>query len=124
VFVLALYGDEERVQSEDICRDRGLLPTLGDTRSSPHPSVVALGCLDVRGKRGEQSCYWTAQSITWRASMKDKCYSQRPKKGTTSKTYRCLRRWGNTASGKGPLLDSREVQGSLAGGTHKGTVGH
>jgi len=32
--------------------------TLGDTRSSPHPSVVALGCLNVRGERGErQSCY-------------------------------------------------------------------
>jgi hypothetical protein len=31
---------------------------LGDTRSSPHPSMVALGCLNVRGERGErQSCY-------------------------------------------------------------------
>jgi hypothetical protein len=57
VFVLALDGDEERVWSRGICRDRGLLPTLGDTRSSPHPSVVALGCLDVRGERGEQSRY-------------------------------------------------------------------
>jgi len=86
MFVLALDGDEERVQDGDICRDRGLLPTLGDTRSSPHLSVVALGCLDVRDERGEQSRYWTAQSITWRASAKDKCYSQRSKKGTTSKT--------------------------------------
>jgi len=31
--------------------------TLGDTRSSPHPSVVALGCLNVRGERGKQSRY-------------------------------------------------------------------
>jgi hypothetical protein len=89
MFVLALDSDEVYVQDGDNCRDTGLLPTLGDTRSSPHPSMVALGCLDVRGERGEQSCYWTAQSITWRASTKDKCYSQRPKKGTTSKTYRC-----------------------------------
>jgi len=57
MFVLALDNDEEHVQDEDICRDRGLLPTLGDTRSSPHPSVVALGCLNVRGERGEQSRY-------------------------------------------------------------------
>ena len=62
---------------------------LGDTRSSPHTSVVALGCLDVQDEKGEQSRYWTAQSITWRASVKDKCYSQRSKKGTISKTYRC-----------------------------------
>jgi len=89
VFVLALDDDEERVQGWDSCRDRRLLPTLGDTRSSPHLSVVALGCLDVRDERGEQSRYWTAQLITWRASAKDKCYSQRPKKGTMSKTYRC-----------------------------------
>jgi hypothetical protein len=92
VFVLALDGDEGRVQSRDICRDRGLLLTLGDTRSSPHPSVVALGCLDVRDERGEQSRYWTAQSTTWRVSSRDKCYSQRSKKGTTSKTYRCQAR--------------------------------
>jgi hypothetical protein len=88
MFILALDRDEEHVQGWDICRDRGLLPTLGNTRSSPHPSVVALGCLDVRAERGEQSRYWAAQSITWRASAKDKCYSQRSKKGTTSKTYR------------------------------------
>jgi len=75
VFVLALDSDEERVQGRNICSDRGLLPMLGDTRSSPHPSVVALGCLDVRDERGEQSRYWPAQSITWRASTKDKCYS-------------------------------------------------
>jgi hypothetical protein len=53
VFVLALDGNEECVWNGDICRDRGLLPTLGDTRSSPHPSVVTLGCLNVRGERGE-----------------------------------------------------------------------
>ena len=57
MFVLALDNDEEHVQSKDICRDRGLLPTLGDTKSSPHLSMVALGCLDVRDERGEQSCY-------------------------------------------------------------------
>ena len=28
--------------------------TLGDTRSSPHPSVVALGCLDGRDERGDR----------------------------------------------------------------------
>jgi hypothetical protein len=99
VFVLAL--DKEHVQDGGICRDRGLLPMLGDTRSSPHPSVVTLGCLDVQGERVEQSRYWTAQSITWRASMRDKCYSQRPKKGTTSKTYRCEAReeWPKGFSG-------------------------
>jgi hypothetical protein len=57
MFVLALDSDEEHVQDRDICRDRGLLPMLGDTRSSPHLSVVTLGCLDVRGERGEQSRY-------------------------------------------------------------------
>jgi hypothetical protein len=86
---------------------------LGDTRSSPHLSVVALGCLDVRDERGEQSRYWTAQSITWRASTKDKCYSQRPKKGMTSKTYRCQGDGETLLVEWGPLLDSREVQGFL-----------
>jgi hypothetical protein len=28
--------------------------TLGNTRSSPHPSVVALGCLDGRDERGNR----------------------------------------------------------------------
>jgi hypothetical protein len=28
--------------------------TLGNTRSSPHPSVVALGCLDGRDERGDR----------------------------------------------------------------------
>jgi len=55
--VLALDNDEKHIQGWDICRDRGLLLMLGDTRSSPHPSVVALGCLNVRGERGEQSRY-------------------------------------------------------------------
>jgi len=57
VCFLALAGYEERVQGLDIWRDRGLPLMLGDTRSSPHPSVVALGCLDVQGERGEQSHY-------------------------------------------------------------------
>jgi hypothetical protein len=28
--------------------------TMGNTRSSPHPSVVTLGCLDGRDKRGNR----------------------------------------------------------------------
>jgi hypothetical protein len=37
---------------------RGLLRDWDDTRSSPHPSVVALGCLDGRDERGGgQGCY-------------------------------------------------------------------
>ena len=37
---------------------RGLLRDWDDTRSSPHPSVVALGCLDGGDERGEgQGCY-------------------------------------------------------------------
>jgi len=28
--------------------------TMGDTRSSPHPSIVALGCLDGRDERGNR----------------------------------------------------------------------
>jgi hypothetical protein len=27
---------------------------MGDTRSNPHPSMVALGCLDGRDKRGDR----------------------------------------------------------------------
>jgi hypothetical protein len=27
---------------------------MGNTRSSPHPSVVALGCLDGRDERGDR----------------------------------------------------------------------
>ena len=34
--------------------DRGPLRDRGDTRSSPHPSVVALGCLDGREERGDR----------------------------------------------------------------------
>jgi hypothetical protein len=35
-----------------------LLRDGDDTRSSLHPSVVALGCLDVQDKRGKgQGCY-------------------------------------------------------------------
>ena len=37
---------------------RGLLRDWDDTRSSPHPSVVALGCLGGGDERGEgQGCY-------------------------------------------------------------------
>jgi hypothetical protein len=37
---------------------RGLLCDWDDTRSSPHPSVVALGCLDGGDERGGgQGCY-------------------------------------------------------------------
>ena len=37
---------------------RGLLRDWDDTRSSPHPSVVALGCLDGGDERGKgQGCY-------------------------------------------------------------------
>ena len=37
---------------------RGLLRDWDDTWSSPHPSVVALGCLDGGDERGEgQGCY-------------------------------------------------------------------
>jgi len=59
MFVLALDRDKERVQSKDILQRIGVYcAALGNTRSSPHPSMVALGCLNVRGERGErQSCY-------------------------------------------------------------------
>jgi hypothetical protein len=59
MFVLALDSDEECVQAKDICREQGSTARrLGNTRSSPHLSVVALGCLNVRGERGKrQSCY-------------------------------------------------------------------
>jgi len=37
---------------------RGLLRDWDNTRSSPHPSMVALGCLDGGDERGEgQGCY-------------------------------------------------------------------
>jgi hypothetical protein len=46
-----------RVQ-EKCAENRGLLHNGNNTRSSPHPSVVTLGCLDERDKRGEgQGCY-------------------------------------------------------------------
>ena len=41
-------GERELSQGTEV-----LLHDGDDTRSSPHPSVVALGCLDVRDKRGE-----------------------------------------------------------------------
>jgi hypothetical protein len=38
--------------------NRGPLRDRDDTRSSPHPSVVALGCLNEGDKRGNgQGCY-------------------------------------------------------------------
>jgi hypothetical protein len=41
-----------------------------------------------------------------------------------SKTYRCQGDGEALLVEQGPLLDSREVQGFLYKGTHKGTVGH
>jgi hypothetical protein len=39
-------------------RNRGPLHDRDDTRSSPHPSMVALGCLNKGDERGEgQGCY-------------------------------------------------------------------
>jgi hypothetical protein len=40
------------VQGEYV-EHRGLLCDWDNTRSSPHPSVVALGCLDVGDERGD-----------------------------------------------------------------------
>jgi len=38
--------------------NRGPLYNGGNTRSSPHPSMVALGCLNERGEEeGGQGCY-------------------------------------------------------------------
>jgi hypothetical protein len=41
------------------CREqRSFCATGGNTRSSPHPSAVALGCLDEGDERGDgQGCY-------------------------------------------------------------------
>jgi len=42
----------------DRCRNRGSLYNRDDTRSSLHPSMIALGCLDEGDERGEgQGCY-------------------------------------------------------------------
>ena len=41
-------GGTGRLQGTEV-----LLRDGDDTRSSPHPSVVALGCLDVRDERGK-----------------------------------------------------------------------
>ena len=65
-----------------------------------------------------------AQSIAWRASAKDKCYSQRPKKGMASKTYRCQEDGETLLVERGPLLDSKEVQGFLTREHTRGTVEH
>jgi hypothetical protein len=50
-------SEGSRVQGECV-EHRGLLRDWDDTRSSPHPSVVALGCLDGGDERGGgQGCY-------------------------------------------------------------------
>jgi hypothetical protein len=38
--------------------------------------------------RGATELPLNHRSIAWRAPMKGKCYSQKPKKGTDSETYR------------------------------------
>ena len=61
---LGLVNTESRVtRFRGGSRHRGHWAALDDTRSSPHSSVVALECLDVRGERGEYSRYYTAQPI-------------------------------------------------------------
>jgi hypothetical protein len=45
----SLKAGIERVQGTEV-----LLRDGGDTKSSPHPSVVALGCLDGGDERGER----------------------------------------------------------------------
>jgi hypothetical protein len=46
-------GGWEHLQGAEV-----LLRDRNDTRSSPHPSVVALGCLDEGDERGNrQGCY-------------------------------------------------------------------
>jgi hypothetical protein len=59
MFILAVDGYEgSGVRYGYLQRIEVYCPTLGDTRSSLYPSMVTLGCLDIRDKRGErQSCY-------------------------------------------------------------------
>jgi hypothetical protein len=46
-------GGQKHLQGTEV-----LLRDGDDTRSSPHPSVVALGCLDEGDERGDrQGCY-------------------------------------------------------------------
>ena len=61
--------------------------TRGDTRSSPHLSVVALGCW-MEEMRGATESSLSHQLITQRAPTKGKCYSQKSRKGMDSETYR------------------------------------
>jgi hypothetical protein len=37
-----------------------LLHDRGDTRSSPHPSMVALGCLDKEDERGDRQGHYSS----------------------------------------------------------------
>jgi hypothetical protein len=60
--------------------------TLGDTRSSPHPSMVTLGCLDERDEGGDRVA--TTPPVDNSVPTKGKCYSQESKKGTNNGTYR------------------------------------
>jgi hypothetical protein len=50
------HKDQDRVRGgsyRGLAVDRGRLHNGGDTRSSPLPSMVALGCLDGGDERGE-----------------------------------------------------------------------
>ena len=50
-------GEGSKVKGRSV-EHRGLLRDWDDTRSSPHPSVVALGCLGGGDERGRgQGCY-------------------------------------------------------------------
>ena len=42
----------DKVWRDSFAENRGLLRDRGDARSSPHPSVIALGCLDEGEERG------------------------------------------------------------------------
>jgi hypothetical protein len=52
----SLKAEVGRVQGTEV-----LLHDGGDTRSSPHPSVVALGCLDEGDERGEGQGRYSSQ---------------------------------------------------------------
>ena len=60
---------------------------MGDTRSSPHPSVVALGCLDGRDERGDRVV--TKPPVENSESAHEgQVLLSRVKEGANSKTYR------------------------------------
>jgi hypothetical protein len=60
MFILAVDGYEgSGVRYGYLQRTEVYCPTLGDTRSSPYLSVVALGCLDIRDERGERQSYYS-----------------------------------------------------------------